>query len=225
MKFIYVVLTVFIIAACGGKPVAQYAKTTFEEPVLVNVKIDPEDVESGEFIQDELTRTVVNRLNLQITKNVDKAKSYILVNIYAVNTSPSNKDDDGNVIRYSVNAAIKFAMKDRIGFWTKNIVRNEYVSVKAQSLLSQTDKQKAEKLAIKKALDAFVVAVIKRAKEAPKEKLDKKKEGNSILNENDSIINSQDYIDNNSLSVAQKEKEDIEDITLDNNIEKTLEDY
>jgi len=165
MKFIFALLTAFILIACGGKPVAKYAKTVFEEPVLVNVKIDPEDVESGEFIQDELTRTVVNRLNLRVTKNVDEAKSYILVNIYAINTSPANYDDDGNVIRYSVNAAIKFAMKDKKGFWTKNIVTNEYVSVKAQSLLSQTDKQKAEKMAIKKALDHFVVAVINRAQE------------------------------------------------------------
>ena len=163
MKFVFALLTAFILLACGGKPVAKYASTVFEEPVLVNVKIDPEDPESGEFIQDELTRTVVNRLNLKVTKNVDKAKSYILVNIYAVNTSPANYDDNGNVIRYSVNAAIKFAMKDKKGFWTKNIVTNQYVSVKAQSLLSQSEKQKAEKLAIKKALDAFVVAVIERA--------------------------------------------------------------
>ena len=166
MKFLITFLTAFLLLACGGnKPVAKYAATTFAEPVLVNVKIDPEDVESGEFIQDELTRTVVNRLHLRITKNVDEAKSYILVNIYAINTSPANYDDDGNVIRYSVNAAIKFAMKDKFGFWTKNIVTNQYVSVKAQSLLSQTDKQKAEKLAIKKALDAFVAAVVNRAQE------------------------------------------------------------
>ena len=165
MKFVFALLTAFILMACGGKPVAKYASSVFEEPVLVNVKIDPEDVESGEFIQDELMRTVVNRLNLKITKNVDKAKSYILVNIYAVNTSPANYDDDGNVIRYSVNAAIKFAMKDKKGFWTKNIVTNQFVSVKAQSLLSQSDKQKAEKLAIKKALDAFVVAIVNRGKD------------------------------------------------------------
>ena len=165
MKFLFTFLIAFFLLACGGKPVAKYATSSFEEPVLVNVKIDPEDVESGEFIQDELTRTVVNRLHLRVTKNVDEAKSYILVNIYAINTSPANYDDDGNVIRYSVNAAIKFAMKDKFGFWTKNIVANQYVSVKAQSLLSQTDKQKAEKLAIKKALDAFVAAVVNRAQE------------------------------------------------------------
>ena len=185
MKFVFALLTAFVLIACGGKPVAKYASTVFEEPVLVNVKIDPEDVESGEFIQDELTRTVVNRLNLKVTKNVDKAKSYILVNIYAVNTSPANYDDDGNVIRYSVNAAIKFAMKDKKGFWTKNIVTNEYVSVKAQSLLSQTDKQKAEKMAIKKALDLFVVAVVKRAQEYEAKEDSKKENNHNIDNNND----------------------------------------
>jgi len=164
VKFVLSVLMVFFVVSCG-KPVAKYASNTFEEPVLVNVKIDPEDVESGEFIQDELTRTVVNRLNLSITKNVDEAKSYILVNIYAVNTSPANKDDDGNIIRYSVNAAIKFAMEDKKGFWTKNIVTNQFVSVKAQSLLSQSEKSKAEKIAIKKAMDAFILAVVNRGKE------------------------------------------------------------
>jgi len=190
MKFLFTFLTALILIACGGKPVAKYASSVFDEPVLVNVKIDPEDVESGEFIQDELTRTVANRLNLKITRNVDLAKSYILVNIYAVNTSPANYDDNGNVIRYSVNAAIKFAMKDKMGFWTKNVVTNQFVSVKAQSLLSQSDKQKAEKQAIKKALDAFVVAVVNRG-ESYKEK-EQSENNKSLDNSNNSFNSSKD---------------------------------
>jgi len=166
-------IAVFFVVGCGYKPVEQYSKSLFEEPVLVTVKIDPEDPSAGEYLQDEIAKTVTTRLNLKLTKNVNRAKSYIVVNNYTINTTPSNKDDDGNVIRYSVNAAVEFAVKDRLGFWSKNIVASEYVSVKAQSLVSATEKEKAAKVAIKKAVDEFIVAVIQRAKNKKEELEDK----------------------------------------------------
>ena len=160
----------FFILSCGYKPVQKYAHNIFENPVLVKVKLDPEDPEYGEYLEDEIAKMAINRLNLTLTKNVNKAKGYILVNDYTINTTPANKDKDGNVIRYSINAAIEFAVKDKYGFWSKNIVTNEYVSVKAQSVLSQSEKQKATKVAIKKALDEFVAAVINRANQVAKNK-------------------------------------------------------
>jgi len=171
MKYLVVVVVAFLISACGGyKPVPQYSNDIFEQPVLTKVKMDPEDPESGVFLQDEIAKMAVNRLNLTLTKNVDKAKCYILVNSYTVNTTPINKDDDGNVIRYSVNAAIEFAIKDKFGFWSKNIVASEYVSVKAQSLVSTFDKEKAGKVAIKKALDTFILAVMQRSRKVGENK-------------------------------------------------------
>jgi|AAUQ01.1.fsa_nt_gi hypothetical protein len=155
-------LSLFIIS-CGYKPVQKYANHLFENPVLVKVKLDPEDPESGEYLEYEASKMVVNRLNLTLTDNVDEAKGYILINNYTINTTPANKDDDGNVIRYSINAAIEFAVKDKYGFWSKNIVANEYVSVKAQSTLSSIDRQRASRLAIKKSLDEFLFAIVDRA--------------------------------------------------------------
>jgi hypothetical protein len=165
-RFWFLILISLFVASCGYKPVQKYAKNLFENPVLVKVKLDPEDPENGEYLEDEIAKMAINRLNLTLTKNVDNAKGYIIVNNYTINTTPANKDDDGNVIRYSINAAVEFAVKDKYGFWSKNIVANEYVSVKAQSILSSIDKAKAGKLAIKKALDAFVIAVINRANDA-----------------------------------------------------------
>jgi len=162
MRLLFAFLLSFLIAGCGYKPVVEYSKTLFEEPVLVKVKLDPEDASTGEYLQDEIAKMTINRLNLSITENVNKAKSYILVNSYTINTTPVTKDDNGNVIRYSINAAIEFAIKDKQGFWSKNIVASEYVSVKAQSSVSATAKDKAMKLAIKKALDNFVIAVMQR---------------------------------------------------------------
>ena len=166
MRLLYIFILSLIISSCGGyKPVPQMAKKIFQEPVLVKVSLNEKDPQSGRYIEDELIKTLINRLNLKVTQNAKIAKNYIVVTVYAVNTSVANKDDDGNVIRYSVNAAIKFAVQDRYGFWFKNIVANEYVSVKAKSVLSENEKEKAEKIAIRKALDAFVLAVANRAKE------------------------------------------------------------
>jgi len=171
MKYLFVVVMAFLISACGGyKPAPQYANDIFEEPVLIKVKIDPEDPNAGVFLQDEIAKMAVNRLNLRLTKNVDLAKSYIVVNSYTINTTPLNYDDNGNIIRYSVNAAMEFAVKDKYGFWSKNIVASEYVNVKPEAMTSALDKEKAGRIAIKKGLDSFIVAVMERSRKVGKEK-------------------------------------------------------
>jgi copper chaperone CopZ len=171
MKYLLVVVMAFLISACGGyKPAPQFADDIFEQPVLVKVKIDPEDPNAGVFLQDEIAKMAVNRLNLTLTKNVDLAKSYIVVNSYTINTTPLNYDDNGNIIRYSVNAAIEFAVKDKYGFWSKNIVASEYVDVKPEAATSAFDKEKAGRIAIKKALDSFIVAVMQRSRKVGKQK-------------------------------------------------------
>jgi hypothetical protein len=205
MKYLVVVVVAFLISACGGyKPVPQYSNDIFEQPVLTKVKMDPEDPESGVFLQDEIAKMAVNRLNLTLTKNVDKAKCYILVNSYTVNTTPINKDDDGNVIRYSVNAAIEFAIKDKFGFWSKNIVASEYVSVKAQSLVSTFDKEKAGKVAIKKALDTFILAVMQRSRKVG----ENKKEMESVkVNTQEEITSDTDSLEPLSTNTAEQTSE------------------
>ncbi len=210
MKYIVSVVLALIFVACGGyKPVPQYSFDIFDQPVLTKVKMDPEDPDSGVFLQDELSRMAINRLNLTITKDVDMAKGYILVNSYTINTTPLNKDDNGNVIRYSVNAAIEFAIKDKYGFWSKNIVTSEYVSVKPQSLVSTYEKEKAGRLAIQKALDEFVVAVMKRSREVGSNK--------SEMNKTKGI-----NFDNSSAKIENKAP-DYQMSSYDINEEKTID--
>ena len=170
MRLFIAVLVGLLLSACGYKPAPEYANELFENPIIVKVKIDPEDPSAGVYLQDTIAQLAVNRLNLVVTKNVNEAKNYIVVNNYAINTSPANYDENGNVIRYSVNAAIKFAIKDKMGFWSKNIVTNEYVNVAAQTALGSAEKEKAAKVAINKALDSFVMAVIERSKKFKEER-------------------------------------------------------
>jgi len=197
MKYLIVVVMAFLISACGNgyKPTPHYAKDIFDEPVLVKVKIDPEDPNAGVFLQDEIAKMAVNRLNLTLTKNVNEAKGYILVNSYTINTTPLNYDDNGNIIRYSVNAAIEFAVKDRYGFWSKNIVASEYVSVKPEAMTSALEKEKAGKVAIKKGLDNFIVAVMQRSRKvgSNKKDLDIKQESTTTNSEQNNYENSYRY--------------------------------
>lgn len=171
MKYFLAVLISVLITACGGyKPLPQYSNELFESPIVIKVKLDPEDPASGIYLQDTISQFIVNRLNLGITKDVNKASNYIVINDYTINTSPANYDKNGNVIRYSVNAAIVFAIKDKKGFWSKNIVRNEYVDVAPKAALATGDKDKAAKVAINKALDDFMVAIVQRSQKLQKEK-------------------------------------------------------
>ncbi len=215
MKYLVAVIVAIFVVACGGyKPVPNYAADIFAQPVLTKVKIDPEDPDAGVYLQDELSKMAVNRLNLTLTKNVNKAKGYILVNSYTINTTPTNTDSNGSVIRYSVNAAIEFAVKDKYGFWSKNIVANEYVSVKAQSLISALDKEKASRVAIQKALDAFALAVLKRSREVGKNK--------SELDNNSSNQDSTQTSNDTAKAVAEDSNK--VDSSLDNTTIETIED-
>ncbi len=230
MRVLYALFLSLFIVSCGGyQPVAKYSKTLFQKPVLVKVKIDPEDPSTGVYLQEEITKMAVNRLNLTTTKNVDEAKGYILVNSYTINTTPVTKDDNGNVIRYSINAALEFAVKDKKGFWSKNIVASEYVPVKAKSSVSVAAKQKASKLAIKKALDDFVVAVIKRAQKLgsqednnTKKELNQKPNSldNSVTNTQDNATNTQDSVNDLSIegssAIPNEDKSNKKVITVDN---------
>jgi len=185
MRVFLAVLVSLILSACSGyKPAPEYAGEVFENPVIVKVKLDPEDPSSGVYLQDTIAQIAVNRLNLVVTKNANKAKNYIVVNDYAINTSPANYDKNGNVIRYSVNAAIKFAVKDKMGFWSKSIVTNEYVNVAAQTALGTAEKEKAARVAINKGLDSFIMAVIQRSKKFQKQKAEakeKEKESEKVV--------------------------------------------
>ena len=231
MRVLFALFLSLFIVSCGGyQPVAKYSKTLFAQPVLVKVKIDPEDPSTGVYLQEEITKMAVNRLNLTTTKNVDEAKGYILVNSYTINTTPVTKDDNGNVIRYSINAALEFAVKDKKGFWSKNIVASEYVPVKAKSSVSVAAKQKASKLAIKKALDDFVVAVIKRAQKLgsqednnTKKELNQKPNSldNSVTNTQDNAANTQDSENDSSIegnsALPDEDTSNKKVITVNNN--------
>ena len=210
MRIFVVMMFSLLLIGCGGyKPVANYSKNIFSEPVIAKVKIDPEDPSIGEYLQDEIIKMSVNRLNLSVTKNVNKAKSYILVNSYTINTTPETKDDDGNIIRYSINTAIEFAIKDKYGFWSKNIVASEFVSVKEESSVSQSAKDKATKLAIKKALDNFIVAVAKRAQEMEKKSSNSSNKLSDSENsyEDENIIQEEVPAEDTSLNIVAEDED------------------
>jgi len=201
-RLLLLIFGIFLIVGCSSQqPVAKVANSIFDNPILVNVKIDPEDPKSGNILEDELKKMVINRLNLKLTENIDEAKSYILVTNYIVNTVPVTKDDKGNVIRYSVYIAMQLAIKDKAGFWSKNITTGTYVVVKAKSILSQQEKEKATKIAIKKGIDELVVAIAKRAKEKANDidkNLDNIANLDGVSNEDNNSNSLQDNISNNS---------------------------
>ncbi len=210
-RLLLVIVGLFIIAGCSSQqPVANVAKSIFDNPILVNVKLDPEDPKSGNVLEDELKKMVINRLNLQLTENIDEAKSYILVTNYIVNTVPVTKDDKGNVIRYSVYIAMQLAMKDKAGFWSKNITTGTYVVVKAKSILSEQEKEKATKIAIKKGIDELIVEIAKRAKE----------KANDIDKNLDNIAND---LDNNSKTDIETQNIQIEESVEQNSTQPQIE--
>ena len=228
-RLLLLIVGIFLIVGCSSQqPVAKAANSIFDNPILVNVKIDPEDPKSGNVLEDELKKMVINRLNLKLTENIDEAKSYILVTNYIVNTVPVTKDDKGNVIRYSVYIAMQLAMKDKAGFWSKNITTGTYVVVKAKSILSEQEKEKATKIAIKKGVDELIVAIAKRAREKANDinkNLDNiaNLDSNGVSNEDNNSNSLQDnisndsYQDNTTNSDVNSDNDTNQDNTTNNN--------
>jgi len=168
MKKYIAIISSFLLIGCsniGYKPIAKYSNKIFNQPIITNVKIDPEDPYTGVYLYDEITNMIKNRLNLKITKNVKEVNNYILVNRYTTTTTPTTSDDNGYTIRYTLNVVIELAIKDKYGFWSKNIIITEHVASEDNLSISQVTKNNAIKLAIKKAINNFLIAIVKRARD------------------------------------------------------------
>lgn len=233
MRYLVLALVALFIAGCstknGYKPTAVYSADIFDTPVLTKVKMDAEDPDIGVYLEDEIARMATNRLNLTLTKNIKEAKGYILVNKYTINTTAMNTDSNGSVVRYSVNAAMQFAIKDRHGFWSKNIVASEYVTVAPQSLVSTLEKDKASRVAIQKALDEFVMSVMQRSRkvgenksEMPKESDNSEQDNTDVDNTtNSSLVETTNSVTENDTNtdntIIENDTSSYEDITTDSN--------
>jgi len=156
-KIFIILMTMFVITACGYKPSSHLIKNVFTDTVYVEIVVDRVEPENAPFIKDEINRLVYTRFKGRVTSKAE-AKSQIRI-AYAGSTYAPLAYEDGYVIRYRANIRVRFDMVNKEGKTSKTITAIVESDIEASSLTSSTLRIEAIRLGLAKALDEFLAYV------------------------------------------------------------------
>ncbi|PHS34002.1 MAG: hypothetical protein COA92_02910 [Sulfurovum sp.] len=156
-KIFIILMTMFVITACGYKPSSHLIKNVFTDTVYVEIVVDRVEPENAPFIKDEINRLVYTRFKGRVTSKAE-AKSQIRI-AYAGSTYAPLAYEDGYVIRYRANIRVRFDMVNKEGKTSKIITAIVESDIEASSLTSSTLRIEAIRLGLAKALDEFLAYV------------------------------------------------------------------
>ncbi len=136
------------------------------EKVYIDVKIDLQNLTNSILIKDALNTIIANKLDAKIVKEKSLADTFIYGELQSVSEIAMDTDLVGytKVYRETVTVYISYAGIDQI---KRNFTVSNYYDfvVSADSVVTQSKKEEAIKLAINKALsDVFSKIAIHSAK-------------------------------------------------------------
>ncbi|MDD2699093.1 MAG: hypothetical protein PHF17_09860 [Arcobacteraceae bacterium] len=155
--FISLLLSLIVFAGCGYKPTTSIAKHTIGGKVFIDVKIDVQNLNNSILIKDALINIIASKLDVEIVKDKNLATTSIYGELKSVSEIAMDTDLAGytkvyreNVIVYISYVGIDKKVRD---FTVSNYY--DFV-VSDDSVVTQSKKEEAIKLAINKALsDVF----------------------------------------------------------------------
>jgi uncharacterized lipoprotein YehR (DUF1307 family) len=157
-KYLFVVLlSAFLLSACGYKPSSHFIRHMFNETIYVEVEVDRVEPENAPFLKDEMNRLVYHRFNGHIVPKA-QASSQIYVS-YKGSTFTPLTYEDGYVTRYRANVKVDFTMITLQGKLSKTIISSVESDIPSSSLASATLHTQAIKEGLSKALDEFLAYV------------------------------------------------------------------
>lgn len=157
MRFFLVVVGL-LLAGCGYKPLAQYAKETFGGSVYVEVAISSDFPKAGVSVKDMLNQVVLTRLHLPLVAK-EEAKSILHVSVSKVGFEMISEDSQGFANHYRANVDVVFSYEALNGqnYEVHTSGSSEYAATNAMtSLLIQKAQLKAIDSALQQAIDQFV---------------------------------------------------------------------
>ena len=157
-KYLFVVLlSAFLLSACGYKPSSHFIRHMFNETIYVEVEVDRVEPENAPFLKDEMNRLVYHRFKGHIVPKA-QASSQIYVS-YKGSTFTPLTYEDGYITRYRANIKVDFTMLTQEGKSTKSIVSMVESDIQSSSLASSTLRTEAIRKGLEKALDEFMAYV------------------------------------------------------------------
>lgn len=147
-------LTILVLfGGCGYKPTVTYAQKSLNGKVFVSVDIDIKNINNTILIKDALIEMLTSKFDLTVTTNKALASSYIHGKLGSITETQLQSDVQGysKVYRESVSVTVTYQKK---GESKKTLTEKSYAdfSVEDDSVVSQSKKDEAIKVAISKAL-------------------------------------------------------------------------
>lgn len=150
-------LLVVLISGCGYKPATSIAKHTIGGKVYVDVKVDIQNLNNSILIKDALINILASKLDIEIVHERNLATTTIFGELRGISETALESDVAGysKIYRENVTVFISYVGVDKK---TRNFTVSNYYDfvVSDDSVITQSKKEEAIKLAINKALsDVF----------------------------------------------------------------------
>ncbi len=151
--FIYLFALFFI--SCGYKPTALYTKKVLGDKIYTEVAISMRDPENSVLIKDAVNEAVVNQFHSHLSSK-ERADSEFYLSLSSVSFTPIKYDKNGYIVAYKTYIRLKTKYIDKNGdIHLIDTVGDYDFPIESNSLISDTKRFEAIKLASQKALDAL----------------------------------------------------------------------
>ena len=147
MRWIAVLLALFLLGGCGYRPASHYTKSLLGTKIFGKVDISAEDPQYGIVLNDALREAIVGRFNASLAP-IEEADSIIEITSAAYSVSGLQKDAKGFTILYRAAVTLTTRLTD------VNRKTGTYdFPVEEESVLNESKRQEAIQYAAVKALD------------------------------------------------------------------------
>lgn len=145
-----------IVAGCGYKPTAYYAKSVLGERIYAEVTISRKDPQNTVLIKDSVNEAVVSRFGAKIVPK-EKAQTLLHVSIGSIAFSPTVYDKYGYVIAYKTIVTLAITYTKEGSPLERMSTSGEYdFSIEPNSVISDSKRFEAIRYAASDALDEFI---------------------------------------------------------------------
>ena len=152
MKKILLNLFVILIVGCGYRPTIDFAKDKYSNKKgFIEVNIDYDNANNSVYLKDALIEFAVNKLNLILVEDKNKAQIKIFGKINSISQTQLQSDTSGFGKIYRENVSLFIKIND------KSYTLSSYFdfSIDPNSGVTESKKEEAIKNAIEKALNSL----------------------------------------------------------------------
>ena len=155
---VFLLPALFVLASCGYKPSAKFARNTLGEKISTSVVISSEDPQNTVVIKDAVDKAVIKVFQASL---VDKSVSdtHLVLKISAPSYSPIVYDENGYVTAYRMSIVlniVKYADKVSKVYTTKGY---HDFSVVPNAIVTDQDRLEAIDFAAQRAIRSFLARV------------------------------------------------------------------